>query len=58
MIKKEKDKSLNLEQMKANLQFAINTNFEQAYLWGVEWWYYEKVNNNSIFWEFIKDQLK
>ncbi len=58
LIKKEKDKSLNLEQMKANLQFAINTNFEQAYLWGVEWWYYEKVNNNSIFWEFIKDQLK
>ncbi len=53
--KEEKDKSLNLEQMKANLQFAINTNFSQAYLWGVEWWYYEKVNNNPIFWDLIKE---
>ena len=43
----EKNKSLNLEQMKANLQFSINTDFKQAYLWGAEWWYYEKLNNFS-----------
>ena len=58
LSEKEKNKSLDLEQMKANLQFAINTNFSQVYLWGAEWWYYEKVNNNPIFWQFIKEQLK
>ena len=55
LSKKEKNKSLNLEKMKANLQFAINTNFSQVYLWGAEWWYYEKVNNNPLFWELIKE---
>ena len=58
LSEKEKNKSLDLEQMKANLQFSINTDFKQAYLWGAEWWYYEKLNNNPIFWDFIKDNLR
>ncbi len=58
LLLEEKNKSLNLEQMKANLQFSINTDFKQAYLWGAEWWYYEKLNNNPIFWDFIKDNLR
>lgn len=48
------DKSFDLQQFRANLQYAINTNFKQAYLWGVEWWYLEKTRGNDQFWEEAK----
>ena len=49
-------KSFSLDQFKANLQFAINVDFKQTYLWGVEWWYYMKVvNNHPEFWSEIKN---
>ncbi len=50
----EADKSFNLEQFKANLQYAININFNKTYLWGVEWWYYQYQNGNKDYWEFAK----
>jgi len=46
----EADKSFNLEQFKANLQYAINVNFRQTYLWGVEWWYYQYQNGHPEYW--------
>jgi len=51
----EQDKSLSLDQFKANLQFAINTGFKQTYLWGVEWWYWRKVNGDISFWSTAKN---
>lgn len=50
----EFDKSFNLEQFKANLQFAIKVDFKQAYLWGVEWWYLEKQRGNPAYWDLAK----
>jgi hypothetical protein len=47
-------KSFNLDQFKANLQFGIDTNFNKAYLWGVEWWYYQYKNGNPEYWELAK----
>lgn len=48
-------KSFNLDQFKANVQFAINTNFREVYLWGVEWWYFKhKIGGNSEYWNFAK----
>jgi len=47
-------KSFSLDQFKANAQFAINVDFEKAYLWGVEWWYYQYLNNHKEYWEFAK----
>ncbi len=48
-------KSFNLEQFKANAQFAINTGFKKAYLWGVEWWYFKhSLGENSDYWNFAK----
>lgn len=58
LSEKEKNKSLDIEQMKANLQFAIDTEFDKTYLWGVEWWYYEKINNNTQYWKLIKELNK
>lgn len=48
-------KSFNLDQFKANAQFALNTDFNRAYLWGVEWWYLRnKVMGDPIYWDFAK----
>ncbi len=51
----EQDKSLSIDQFKANLQFAINTDFKQAYLWGAEWWYLRKINGDISFWSIAKN---
>lgn len=52
--KEEAEKSFNLEQFRANLQFAINTGFAKSYLWGVEWWYFQKIHGDSSYWDFAK----
>lgn len=50
----EFNKSFDIEQFKANLQFAINTDFRQAYLWGVEWWYLQKQAGHGEYWGTAK----
>ena len=50
----ESNKSFNLDQFKANLQYAINADLNQAYLWGVEWWYLRKANGNLEYWDLAK----
>lgn len=48
-------KSFDIDQFRANLQFAYNTNFKKAYLWGVEWWYFrDKVAGDSSYWNLAK----
>lgn len=50
----EAKKSLDLKQFQANLQYAVNTGFKQSYLWGVEWWYFQKIHGNPQFWDEAK----
>lgn len=48
-------KSFNIDQFKANAQFALDTGFDRAYLWGVEWWYLRyKEMKDPVYWEFAK----
>jgi len=54
LSKSEADKSFNIDQFKANLQYAININFKKTYLWGVEWWYYQYKNGDKSYWELAK----
>ena len=51
LSKDEIDKSMSVKQFKANLQYAINLNFDRAYVWGVEWWYWQKKYGNPQYWE-------
>ena len=52
-------KSFDIDQFKANAQFAINTGFKRTYLWGAEWWYFKhKLGGNSDYWEFAKTLFK
>lgn len=47
----EINKSMSVEQFKANLQYAINLNYNRTYLWGVEWWYWQKKYGNPEYWD-------
>lgn len=51
---KEYDKSFSVSQFKANMQFAINVDFKQAYMWGVEWWYLQKTRGNTQYWDVAR----
>ncbi len=44
--------------LKNNMEFAKKTGLKDIYLWGVEWWYYRKINGDSSYWEVGKEALK
>lgn len=54
LTQKEIDRSMSVDQFKANLQYAINVNFKQTYVWGVEWWYWQKLYGNPEYWNIAK----
>ena len=54
----EASKSFDFGQFRANIQYAINVNFDKAYLWGVEWWYYELKAGHSEYWALAKTLFK
>lgn len=51
---KEINKSFSVRQFEANLLFAQNINFSQTYLWGTEWWYWQKLYGNKAYWEIAR----
>jgi hypothetical protein len=47
--------SMNAQKLDSNVQFAKETGMKQVYIWGVEWWYWMKVNqNNPSLWDEAK----
>lgn len=55
---REYGKSFSMDQLKANMQFAINIDFRQAYLWGVEWWYLEKTKGETQYWALVRSVFR
>ncbi|MFA5023884.1 MAG: hypothetical protein WC523_02920 [Patescibacteria group bacterium] len=47
----EINKTMSLLQFKANIQYAIDLDYNRAYLWGVEWWYWQKKYGNPAYWD-------
>lgn len=58
LSKEEANKSFNIEQFKANLQYAVDINFKKTYLWGVEWWYYQYKFGDKSYWELARTIFK
>lgn len=57
--KEERDKTMNLEKFKEILEFSRLTGFREFYLWGVEWWYWERVaQNNPEVWDEARKLFK
>lgn len=51
----EQSKSMNIEQFQKNINYVNKVGFEEAYLWGVEWWYWLKTQQNDpALWEEAK----
>ena len=47
--------SMNADILKDNVEFAKKTGMKEIYIWGVEWWYWMKINqNNTTLWETAK----
>jgi len=47
--------SMDLEMFKEIISYTRQTGFDEAYLWGVEWWYWLKeIHNNDTFWQEAK----
>jgi hypothetical protein len=48
----EQFKSMNSNKLSENVSFARKVGFPEIYLWGVEWWYWLKVNQgHSELWD-------
>ncbi len=43
-----------VNRMNEHVNFARETGFDRAYLWGVEWWYYMVQQNDSSYWQSAK----
>ena len=55
MTQTEHDRSLSIKKMADNIKFAKRTGMPEVYLWGAEWWYFMKENQNQPgYWEEAK----
>ncbi len=55
----ERTKTMNLEKFREIIDFSRQTGFREFYLWGAEWWYWEKnKQNNPELWEEAKKLFK
>lgn len=51
----EKDKTMSRSDFLATLSYAQQAGFKDIYVWGAEWWLWEKeVNRNAFFWDTAK----
>lgn len=54
----EQDKSMNPALLKQQLATARQAGFRDIYLWGGEWWYWQKTNHhNPAMWEAVRQEL-
>lgn len=54
LSQEERSRTMDLKKFKEMLEFARKTGFKEFYLWGVEWWYWEKERGNPEIWETAK----
>jgi len=53
MSKAAKDHLMNPLVAARHIAFARQIGFKTIDLWGLEWWYFEKLHNNPKMWQFI-----
>ena len=55
----ERSKTMTPQKFRDMMEFARQAGFKEFYLWGAEYWYWEKVkNNNPTYWEKAKELFK
>ncbi len=52
---KEQAKSMDIERFRNTINYTYQTGYDEAYLWGAEWWYWMKeTHDNDAFWQEAK----
>ena len=46
-----RDLTLSHQQFTDNVDFAAQVGFSEVYLWGAEWWYFEKLHGDTFYWD-------
>ncbi|MDP3899580.1 MAG: beta-galactosidase [bacterium] len=55
LTKAERSRTMDIDKFREILEYSRQTGFQEFYLWGVEWWYWEKtVNNDDSLWNEAK----
>ncbi len=54
----EQAKLFTGENLKNYIKFAQKTGFDEAYLWGVEWWYFMSENGHPEYLEYARSLFK
>jgi hypothetical protein len=54
MTSAEQDVSMSFERLEKMIAYVKKTGFNQAYLWGAEWWHWRKINGDDRFWQKAK----
>ncbi len=54
----EQQQLFSTKQFLDNVEYAKQTNMDEIYLWGVEWWYFMKKNNSPEYWLLAKILLQ
>lgn len=49
------DESMNIDLLNQNIELAKSTGLLPIDLWGLEWWYWRKINGDDQFWKLIKE---
>jgi hypothetical protein len=50
--------SMNSKRFVSNIEFARRVGFSEAYLWGVEWWYWIRAQGDPSFWDSARTLFK
>ncbi|MFZ2663971.1 MAG: hypothetical protein WAX66_01280 [Patescibacteria group bacterium] len=58
LSEEEKDKTMSRNDFLSTISYAQKSGFKDLYLWGVEWWYFEKLQGNSFYWDTAKALFK
>jgi len=58
LTQEEKDHTMSRNHFISTIDYAQKSGFKDLYLWGVEWWYFEKLNGNPFYWDTAKALFK
>lgn len=54
----EQDKSLDADRLRDRIQYGRDTGLREIYLWGVEWWYWQKVKaDKPDLWNTAREEI-
>jgi hypothetical protein len=54
----EQNKSLDAARLKERLEYAKATGLREVYVWGIEWWYWQKSVGHPELWDTAKQQIQ